>query len=150
MSLYKSGPTKRCVCVQSLSRDGEAYFEFVCLKIYECQEVRRRRQNKKKSGKSRNRARHDVTHYMRVYLEGRHGMSFVPFELAEFKAYFQIVKGSHELLRSRGMYEKVGPPKPVADIQREALQKKKIRLRRIWLRGIQTYRRTHIKGLANI
>jgi hypothetical protein len=77
-------------------------------------------------------------------------MKFVPFEIAEFKAYFQIVKGSHrELLRKGHLNQTFGPPKPVADIQRETVSKKRIRLRRIWLRGIQTYRRTYIKGLEN-
>ena len=152
MSLYRTGPLKRCVCVQPFSREGDLdYYSFVCLKIYECQEVRRRRQNKKKSGKKRNRSRKEVTHYMRVYLEGRHERNFVPFEIAEFRAYFEIVRGGHgRLLREGNMHKAPGAPVPVTDIQRETLHKTRIRLRRIWLRGIQTYRRTHIKGLTNL
>lgn len=126
MSLYRSGPIKRCVCIQDtrnhLDNQTSGYWEFVCLKIYECQEVRRRRQNKKKSGKSRNRDRKQLTHYMRVYIEGRYEKNFVPFEMAEFKAYFEIVRGSHgRLLRESNLHQAPGAPVPIADIQRETI-----------------------------
>ena len=71
---------------------------------------------------SRNRDRNDITHYMRVYIKGRYGKQFVPFELAEFKAYFEIVKGSYgRLLWKSDLHKAPGAPNPIADIQRKKI-----------------------------
>jgi hypothetical protein len=55
---------------------------------------------------------------MRVYIEGRFKKNFVPFDMAEFKAYFEIVRGSHDRLLREGNSDKApGAPVPVTSIQ---------------------------------
>jgi hypothetical protein len=59
---------------------------------------------------------------MRVYLEGRFNKNFIPFEMAEFKTYFKIVRGSrNKLLRESNSDKVPEPPIAVTGIQHKTL-----------------------------